>query len=144
VGDVRLAVAETVMRRMLLDINPTLESYHSLCHNWGAETKVMQKTITIRISVRSSHRCASANPARGEARCKQLRNSMEPIKLTAGTLSQYRADCRADRYAELQQLRPGYGFELKHDRFMFGKTVAIPKSLIGYSFTKDELHALAF
>jgi hypothetical protein len=66
------------------------------------------------------------------------------ILLTPENLSQYRADCRADQIAEIQQLRPGYGFELKHDRFMFGKTVYVTKSLIGYNLTRRDLHALAF
>jgi hypothetical protein len=70
---------------------------------------------------------------------------VEPILVTAETMAQYKRDCAADRAAErkanhLEKINQ----DVKHDRFMFGKTVFVPKELIGYRFKTDELHAIAF
>lgn len=69
---------------------------------------------------------------------------MESIRVTPETLAQYKRDCAADR-RKLNDLQPAkISFEMKHDRFMFGKMVFVPKELIGYRFKKSELHAIAF
>jgi hypothetical protein len=69
---------------------------------------------------------------------------MDSILVTPETLAQYKRDCAADRRA-LKSLSPPKTIpDVKHDRFMLGKTVFVPKELIGHRFTSEELHAIAF